>query len=60
MHPARMRGEVPDLFPWLPAPVGEGRAPAPEGERRGGAARPTADDPVAQWESLWIDLGGEG
>ncbi len=60
MHPSRMRGEVPDLFPWLPDGGGQGRAPTPEGERGGGEAGPAAEGPVAEWESLWIDLGGEG
>ncbi len=60
MHPDRMRREVPDIFPWFPDVGGKWRAPAPEGELCGGDARPLSDDPIADWESFWIDLGGEG
>jgi hypothetical protein len=60
MQPARRPGAMPDLFPWLPDAGGECRAPSPERRPRGGGARPAADNAADEWESLWIDLGGEG
>jgi hypothetical protein len=60
MHPARRRGEASHPSPRFPDAGGECRAPSPENEPRGGEATPLANDSIAEWESLWIDLGGEG
>jgi hypothetical protein len=54
----------PFLFAWLPGRLGEAakRAKAPPGEERSLAPLPStlAEEPIQDWERLWIDLGGEG
>jgi hypothetical protein len=54
----------PFLFAWLPGRLVEAakRVKAPFREERSSPPLPStlAEEPVQDWERLWIDLGGEG
>jgi hypothetical protein len=62
MHSIRWRWESLDLSRRLPNYTAERRRPRPEAKLPSEAAslESHSDDSIADWESLWIDLGGEG
>ena len=55
MRPVEYQALIAD-FSWMPAEPHP--SPAPRAEGRGAAS--SSDERPAEWDTDWIDLGGEG